>query len=74
MNGDAIGSQAGPIAGVGRTITAELLASAHGRVPYSRTEGVVFAAGAMFPHQPHERTALGLVGCSHRCFWGANSY
>jgi hypothetical protein len=65
MNGDAIGSQVGPIAGVGRMTTAELSASARGHVLYSRAEVVVFAAGAMLPHEPHEGAVVRLVGCSH---------
>jgi hypothetical protein len=62
MNDDAIGCQAGLVAGVGRMTATELSAIACSHVLYSHTEVVVFAAGVMFPHQPHERGSCAVGG------------
>jgi hypothetical protein len=66
VNGYAIGSPAGPVAGVGRTTTIDLWASACSRVLHSCRRGHFAAAAAMFSHQPHGRAVLRFVGCSHR--------
>jgi hypothetical protein len=64
VDGNAIGSPAGPIAGVGRMTTADLMASARGHVLHGCRRGR-FADSMIFSHRLHGRAILRLVGCSH---------